>query len=182
MKFILSFILIVLFMSCQNNSRNRTVFIKALNEADSIELNIVKSTLENNFNFDCKFLKDTSFFVKDTLCCDKFQSSIGNIPLFTYDEEKPTIVYVTRLPLTSVNASVLGVTYGNQIFIRLAGHNQIKSTVAHEVLHNFGLDHCHNNCIMNVDDSVAQKRLDSDFWDYFSDKPIVCDFCKSKLP
>lgn len=89
-----------------------------------------------------------------------------------YDKSKPIEIIITDSEtLLYENTLIRGVCFGNTIYI--SQNYGLKETLIHEILHNFGLDHCNENCIMNF--------YSNEVWNDKIDKPNLCTLHKSKL-
>lgn len=180
--------IIFLFCSCEVNfSENSSVQksevsieIVGLNDYCKEDLEIIKSTLENFYGFECKISQPVSLNLSS---CEEAQHELGQNDYFDYTDGEKIVIYATNQKLYSstLNKSVQGLCYGNQIYLksnivydRQSSIDLIKVNSIHEVAHSFGLQHCHNTCIMNNESF--------EYWDSKNDSPIFCDDCKSKLP
>jgi predicted Zn-dependent protease len=161
------------------------VEIVGLNDYCEEDLEIIKSTLENFYGFECKISEPVSLNLSS---CETAQYELGQKDYFDYVEGEKIVIYATNQDLydplgasTTSNNSVQGLCYGNQIYLksnivydRQSSIDLIKVNAIHEVAHSFGLQHCKNTCIMNNESF--------EYWDSQNDKPIFCSDCKSKLP
>jgi predicted Zn-dependent protease len=164
-----------------NTESNKSkIEIVGLNNFSEEDLKIVKSTIEKFYGFDCVISDPKNVNLSS---CESAQISTGENDYFSYDENEKIVIYVTNQRLYSIknNESVLGLCFGNQIYLRgnivydrESSIELIKCNAIHEVAHSFGVSHCHNTCVMNSESF--------EFWDKKQDKPIFCDDCKSKLP
>lgn len=163
------------FLFTLSQKENKIIYVQGLNEYEIEDLYLVAKTIEENFDYECHVLKEPHLVQEESVLESEEIQSQNNQPTgFLFDKKKPIKVLVTNLRITSpMNPSVLGVTYGNTIYISARDESVTKITIVHEMYHNFGLDHCQNKCVMNI-----QRNKD---WDKMKNKPILCDECRKKL-
>lgn len=162
------------------NKSEVNIEIVGLNDFCEEDLTIIKSTIEKYYGFNCEISQPTSLNLSS---CESAQFELGENDFFDYTNGQNIVIYATNNDLysTSLNKSVQGLCYGNQIYLksnivydRQSSIDLIKVNSIHEVAHSFGLSHCHNTCIMN-NESL-------EYWNSVTDEPIFCQDCKSKLP
>lgn len=184
MRIFINLLITILISSCNNivNYDSPKINIIGIGNFSEQDLEIVKSTVESNFPYNCEILKNDQNNIEDVIDCEVRQNEMFGNPNFNFDKEKDIIIFLTDNDLVSLGKKVRGVTYGNTIYICSQNTKQIKSTLCHELAHNFGVEHCHNECIMNIDNSQSVKRYNNAYWCDSLNKPIFCENCKVKLP
>lgn len=189
--FIILIFLFVLFIFQVNrylirNNRNVDVNLIGLNSHSDSDVYIVRKTIKHFFGFNCLIKEDQKtkyrgdfepFIFKTKLFsydCQKIQNDLGHNSFYLYNSFKDVNIYITNDELYNNDVNVNGITYGNEIYIN--SDILIKKVVVHEILHNYGMEHCFSyNCLMSNNPC-------RNTWDNKLNKPIFCNICRNDLP
>jgi len=157
-----------------------------LNSHDDEDLYIASKVIKDYFGFNCfingdvktKYQGDIEpFLFKSNLYsfdCSKIQRELGHFPMFFFNIFGDINIYITKDELYIDDVNINGITYGNEIYVN--SENKLKKVVIHELLHNYGMEHCYDHhCLM----SNNPNRVG---WDVKKDKPNFCLRCKKELP
>lgn len=151
----------------------QTVKLHSINDLNKKDFDMFKETLEKCFFVKCEFINTaTKVSSCEIINCEELNNTLYGNKTFLYDSNDPIDIHFTKTRLSSLGSPVCGVSYGNQIYIRIKDKNQAKSTLVHEIAHSFGLSHCDEKCVMNINYTL---------WDCKNDLPIFCDECKANL-
>lgn len=146
------------------------VRIVGLNNFEESDLILAKNTIEKVFDLRCEISRPAkTAYDAEHFATEYAQYEFGNYNRRQYDADECIDVFVTSSDLYSNGQNVRGICYGNQIYIQ---QYDIKTSLVHEISHSFGLDHCENECTMNI-------NFD-DRWDS-NGNPVYCQECKSKI-
>lgn len=157
-----------------------------LNSHNDSDVYVVKDVIKQYFGFDCSIKGDVKtkyhgdiipFLLKTNLYsfdCSKIQKELGHRPIFFFNIFGDVNIYITKDELYVDDVNINGITYGNEIYVN--SENNLKRVVIHELLHNYGMNHCYDyHCLM----SNNPYRVG---WDVKKDKPNFCLKCKKELP
>ena len=147
------------------------VYIRGLDNFERGNLDIIKSIIEKKYGLICKIESSVTTSYKDDddkKDCDVLQEELGLTNTFTrsfgksfgwvYDESEPITIYNTNSELSERKiGEVDGLCYGNTIYLSsptdfpsFLKKPYIEMSVIHELSHSFGMDHCHETCVMNT--------------------------------
>lgn len=154
---------------------SKKVFLKSIGNVDRTELEEVKSVIEKYTDYECIITNENLTIKSEVINASYLNQQVSRTKHYMYAKEFPIDVYISDKKLKHNNISSLGVCFGNTIFVYK--NRYLKSTILHELLHNYGLDHCEEDCVMST--------KPTNDWDEKNDKPIFCKHhhhqVKSKL-
>lgn len=155
-----------------NEKPNNTILVSKMGNIEQKSIDEVIHYVEKLTNFKCQ-VSDKNYPKMKIVSTDEHFSKYKKGQTTLYDKSKPIELIITDAEfLHYYSLRVWGICYGNTIYLRNNDPN-IKATAIHEILHNFGLDHCHEDCVMNSDCIKP--------WDNKNDKPKLCDRHKIQL-
>jgi predicted Zn-dependent protease len=157
----------------------QSVNIYRVNECDYKDLELVKSTVQNQYGYVCKiysnqyYSKNKEFIDSDSLNYVLFERKYFNLV-----NHLPISIFVSKSKILSEGKNVCGVSFGNQIYISSRVKDRIQVILVHEISHSLGLNHCQNVCIMNPQ---YNPKFIPKIWNFESDRPIYCSDCQNQL-
>ena len=178
--------LILLFFICSSfipfwKTQNKKIILVGINGYNPKDISTIQRILSKYTDFEVSVGRSiTNIKVSNRknedgyyLITDEIQRSFRKNTYFDYDVEEPITIYFTRYGLFNLNMTILGNTYGNQIYLHVNPFCEGQTTIIilHEISHNFGLSHCESKCIMGKEKHM---KWESTFY--------YCDRCRPYKP